>query len=166
MNLQNHDDEDANDEEGVQFLLCKISGRPSDEFLHSCRSFKRGYGFEDDAKALAVRPEGFDLTRELLVLAAMSRVLRAVFQQLGMPLLDVIFSQGNLSRGSEYKLHQRQRHLLTLRVRPALLNYGEARISIVYAVSASLAAGQAMTLHLRLGSTPTRSMPFRFCDCE
>jgi hypothetical protein len=71
-------------------LLFHGTVEPIDKVLHPSRRFKRGRRLEDNAQTLTVRSERLDMVRDGLVLAAMILILRTVFEENTVELLDVI----------------------------------------------------------------------------
>jgi hypothetical protein len=71
-------------------LLFHGTVEPIDKVLHPSRRFKRGRRLEDNAQTLTVRSERLDMVRDSLVLAAMILILRTVFEENTVELLDVI----------------------------------------------------------------------------
>ena len=76
MNFQEHNNEECDAHQRVQLVSIQIALRPVNQLCHQARRIERRCRLKQDAQALAMRPECFDMVVEGFAFAAMSLVLR------------------------------------------------------------------------------------------
>ena len=93
MDLEEHDDPDADQQQRVEPAAGTFLVEPSHQFRHQSRGVEWCGGLEDDAEHLAILTEGGHVVARGLVAAAVSGIFLAVDQQIAVQLPDVALSQ-------------------------------------------------------------------------
>ena len=95
MDCKKNNNEHADDDERMQFIIVQRGSEPGNEYFHLRGRLEGARGFKHGPDSPAIRPEGLDVIVELLVRAAVPLVPDGVFQQVAVKLPDVVFRRRN-----------------------------------------------------------------------